>query len=182
MDLCHSFSLIEILAEMRQRKQIIVLTHAKNFAEDFINRFSPNEVLHCEFFECDESGPKIKVRKGKTLDFLTFVEKNHNGDQIERQSAGNALRSAICAVCGEILLKKGRTLSQIRKFDESGLGKLFDQLEREQIDTEDINKLKVLINQAHADSHAWNLRDTTPGGLIKGVENVKQVYSKYVEG
>jgi DNA repair exonuclease SbcCD ATPase subunit len=180
MDICHASSLIGILAEKKLKKQIIVLTHAKSFAEDFINRFDRHEVLHYEFYECDENGPKIKIKHGKTLDYLAFVAKNRNGDQVERQTAGGALRNAICSVCGEILLKKGRTLVQIRNFDESGLSKLFDQLERSQIDTDDINKLKALVTQAHADSHAWNIRDTTPQGLLHGETIVREILSKYV--
>jgi energy-coupling factor transporter ATP-binding protein EcfA2 len=180
MDQGHSFSLIEILSEIKLKKQIIVLTHAKSFAEDFVNRFSPNETLHYEFSDGGEDGPFIKIRHGKTLDYLAFVEKNHKGNQIERQSAGNALRNAIASVCGEILLKRGRTLAQIRTFDSQGLSKLFDQIERTQVDFNDVNKLKVLVNQGHADSHAWTIRDTTPQGLLQGIKNIRDVYDKYV--
>ena len=180
MDQGHSFSLIEILSEIQLRKQVIVLTHSKSFAEDFVNRFNPNEVLYYEFSDGGEDGPIIEVRQGKTLDYLKFVRKNLNGNQIERQSAGNALRNAIASVCGEILLKNGRTLTQIRNFEKEGLSKLFDQLERAKVDSNDVNKLKVLVNQGHADSHAWNIRDTTPPGLAQGIKNVEEVYNKYV--
>ncbi|MFA5388231.1 MAG: AAA family ATPase [Candidatus Omnitrophota bacterium] len=181
MDQGHSFTLIEILALLKAKKQIIVLTHSKSFAEDFVNRFSPDEILHYEFIDGGEEGPTIKLRQGKTLDYIAFVEKNHNGNQIERQSAGNALRNAIASVCGEILLKKGRTLTQVRGFDEQGLGKLFDQVERADIPTDNVNKLRVLVNQGHADSHAWNVRDTNPDGLLQGIKNVKEVFDKHVK-
>jgi len=180
MDQNHSSSLIEILAEIKDKKQIIVLTHSKTFAEDFVDRFDFSELLHYEFYDGGEDGPIVKVRKGKTLDYLGHVEKNHNGDQVTRESAGNVLRKAIAAVAGEILVKKGRTLSQIRSFDLRGLNKLLDQLERSGIDLEDLGKLKSLINQSHSDSHTWTIRDTAPNALLQGIKNVKEVYDKYV--
>jgi DNA repair exonuclease SbcCD ATPase subunit len=180
MDQHHSFSLIEILSKVSQRKQVIVLTHAKSFADDFACRFDANSILLYDFFSGGEEGPSVRIKHGKTLDYLIFVQKNYNGNQVERESAGNALRKAIASVCGEILLKKGRALSKIRSFERTGFDKLLNQLEREKIDTDDINKLKVLLNQGHADSHVWSVRDTTPTGLCRGVENVREVYSKYV--
>lgn len=181
MDHGHSFSLIEILSEIKSKKQVIVLTHSKSFAEDFVNRFNPTEVLYYEFVDGGEDGPIIRIRQGKTLDYLEFVKKNLNGNQIERQSAGNALRSAIASVCGEILLSKGRTLIQIRNSEKEGLGRLFDQLERARMDSNDLNKLKVLVNQVHADSHAWTIRDTTPPSLSQGIKNVEEVYNKHAK-
>jgi hypothetical protein len=180
MDQGHSFSLIEILADIKAKKQIIVLTHSKTFAEDLRNRFGLNEVLWYEFSDGGENGPNIHLKKGNTLDYLEFAEKNANGNEIERKSAGNALRGSISAVCGEILLKRGRTLAQVRNFDKSGLSKLFDQVERSSISQSDINKLKMLVEQSHSDSHTWSLRDTTPNGIRQGVQNVREVYSKYI--
>lgn len=180
MDQNHSASLIEILAEIKSKKQIIVLTHSRTFAEDFVNRFDFSELLHYEFYDGGEDGPVIKVRRGKTLDYLEYVKKNYNGDQITRESAGNALRKAIAAVAGEILFKRGRTLTQIRNFDKQGLSKLFDQLERNVIDAQDLGKLKTLVEQSHSDSHTWDIRDTAPNGLLQGIKNVKEVYDKYV--
>lgn len=180
MDQNHSASLIEILAEFKSKKQIIVLTHSKAFAEDFVNRFDFSEILHYEFYDGGEDGPVIKVRHGKTLDYLEHVKKNYNGDQITRESAGNALRKAIAAVAGEILFKRGRTLTQIRNFDKQGLSKLFDQLERNVIDVQDLGKLKTLVEQSHSGSHTWTVRDATPNGLLQGIKNVKEVYNKYV--
>jgi len=180
MDQNHSASLIEILAEIKAKKQIIVLTHSRAFAEDFVNRFDFSELLHYEFYDGGEDGPVIKIRHGKTLDYLEYVKKNHNGDQITRESAGNTLRKAIGAVAGEILFKRGRTLTQIRGFDRQGLSKLFDQLERNVIDAQDLGKLKTLVEQSHSDSHTWTVRDTTPNGLLQGISNVKEIYDKYV--
>jgi len=180
MDQNHSASLIEILAEIKAKKQIIVLTHSRAFAEDFVNRFDFSELLHYEFYDGGEDGPVIKIRHGKTLDYLEHVKKHHNGDQITRESAGNSLRKAIGAVAGEILIKRGRTLTQIRNFDKQGLSKLFDQLERNVIDAQDLGKLKSLVEQSHSDSHTWTVRDTTPNGLLQGIKNVRQVYDKYV--
>lgn len=180
MDQNHSASLIEILAELKVKKQIIVLTHSRAFAEDFVNRFDFSEILHYEFYDGGEDGPVIKVRRGKTLDYLEHVKKNYNGDQVTRESAGNTLRKAIGAVAGEILFKRGRTLTQIRNFDRQGLNKLFDQLERNVIDAQDLGKLKTLVEQSHSDSHTWTVRDTTPNGLLQGINNVKEVYDKYV--
>jgi len=180
MDQNHSASLIEILAEIKTKKQIIVLTHSRAFAEDFVNRFDFSELLHYEFYDGGDDGPVIKIRHGKTLDYLGHVKKNYNGDQVTRESAGNVLRKAIGAVAGEILLKRGRTLTQIRNFDKRGLFKLFDQLERNVIDVQDLGKLKTLVEQSHSDSHTWAVRDTTPNGLLQGIKNVKEVYDKYV--
>jgi len=181
MDENHSRSLIEILANKSDEKQVIVLTHSIHFAGDFFARFQGvKKTLYYEFINGDHKGIRIEVCYGETKDHLNFVKKNCNGSRIEREQAANALRKAIEAAIGEILIKKRRTLEQVRKWTRQGFHKLFDQLERTQIDKNDIAKLRSLLDQSHSDSHAWSIRDTSKSGLLQGCQNVDDVYKKYL--
>lgn len=181
MDNNHARSLIEILKEKAADKQIVVLTHSKEFADDIASNFLYNDLLHYEFYDADDSGPKIKINHGKTMGCLAFVEGNRNGSAMEREQAANALRKAIEAAIGEILIKNARTVSQVRGFSKEGFPKLFDQLERVQaINKTDIGTLRGLLDEGQQGSHIWSIRDSTPGGLAQGIKNVQLIYSKYI--
>ncbi|MFA6604259.1 MAG: AAA family ATPase [Patescibacteria group bacterium] len=183
MDDNHAHSLIDILSEKSKEKQVIVLTHSKKFADDMAAIFFYDDLLHYEFFDADISGPKININHGKTLECLKFVESNRNGSEIEREQAANALRKAVEAVIGEILLINSRTVAQVREIAKQGFPKLFDQLERIQnIDLTDMGKLRGMLNDGHQGSHSWAVRDITPNGLLQGSQNIRAVYDKYVGG
>ena len=182
MDRNHSQSLIEILAEKAKTKQVIVLTHAQEFAEKLYHRFKGStEITYLELIDNPQDSPKINIKFGPTLEYLNFVGSNLRGSSVIRESAANALRKSIEAVIGEIMIKFDRTLSQVEKWTSQGMQQLFDQIERiQQVDKDDIAKLKCLLYDGHGGSHAWSLRDNTPGGLLQGSKNVEEVYSKYL--
>jgi len=184
MDENHSRNLIEILIKKAKEnnKQIIVLSHARNFADDFFYRFrGVKPIIYYEFVNNSKESPTINIKSGATLAYLEFVRKNRDGSSIMRESAANALRKSIEAVMGEILIANGRTLAQIEKWTKEGLPQMFDQFERlQRVKRDDIAKLRSLISEGHRGSHAFPLRDTTPGGLLRGSQNVEEVYRAYI--
>jgi len=185
MDENHSRSLIEILVKKasESNKQVIVLTHARNFADDFYYRIKGvKPTTYYEFIDNQKESSTIIIKFGATLTYLDFVRKNRNGSSVMRESAANALRKSIEAVIGEILIANGRTLAQVEKWTKEGLSQMFDQFERVQkIKPDDVAKLRSLISEGHGGSHAFPLRDTTPGGLLRGSQNVEEVYQAYIK-
>lgn len=183
MDQGHAMSLIDILADKAKQKQIILLTHSKEFADSFRYRFSPEVLLHYEFVDGGSSGPRIELRKGKTLDYLQFAEKNRSGTEVERKSAGNALRSAIEGLLGEFLLKQGMPLKKLSKLARR-TQELFDQMEGHvtngAFSQDDLNRLRMLFAPATAASHAWDIKDITPAGLSFCINAVRETYEKYI--
>ena len=181
MDKQHSLSLINMLAETKNRKQVIVLSHAKEFVDDLLSRFAPYEVLNYEFTHGGEKGPMITLKKGKTLDYLLLAQKNYNGNEMERKSAGNAIRNAIASFSGEFLLRKGTTMAEVRRIEQGGgFPKFFELLEKNGVERDDVSKINCLLKQAHSDSHSWTVRDTTPAGLAGAKQVVEDMYKKYI--
>ncbi len=184
MDENHSRTLIEILVKKAKEsnKQVVVLTHARNFADDFYYRIKGvKATTYYEFVDNQKESPTINIKFGATLTYLDFVVKNRNGSSVMRESAANALRKSIEAVMGEILIANGRTLAQVEKWTKEGLLQMFDQFERlQKIKPDDVAKLRSLVSEGHGGSHAFPLRDTTPGGLLRGSQNVEEVYRAYI--
>jgi len=181
MDNNHAHTLIDILRDKSRDKQIIVLTHSKEFSEDMHMTFLYEDLLFYEFYGADENGPKIKLHSGNTSECLNFVETNRNGTSVQREGAANALRKAIESVMGEILMKNGRTISQIRNYTKRGFPQLFDQLERiNSIDKGDLGILRGLLNEGHEGSHKWSIRDLSPGGLKRGIDEINRIDMQYL--
>ncbi len=182
MDENHSQALIEILAELSTKKQVIVLTHSKSFFKRLVARMRHAKPIVYQFYSNDDFGPKISLDEAETLTHLTSVEAHaKKGDANSLESASNSLRKAIESVLIEFLLERGVAFSKTQRLQKKGLGYLFSECESTGMQASETGKLKSLLDVSDPDSHAWSLSDTTKGGLRTGAKIVLDIYQKLVD-
>lgn len=182
MDENHSQALIDILVDIATKKQIIVLTHSKSFFKRLCARFGHLKPEVYSFFYNEENGPSIILDEGEIISYLRLIDESCNkGDPKSLETASTHLRKAIESVCFQFLLDKGLSFTKARKVQKSGLDSLFAEVEKLGLDPSETGKLKSVLDTSHSDSHAWSIADTTPGGLKKGVEYIKEIYNSYLK-
>lgn len=181
MDENHSQALIDILVDIAKKKQVIVLTHSKAFFRKMCARMHHLKPLIYLFYNNDDKGPQIKLDQGEPLACIaTMEELLKKGDMHSLEMASHSLRKAIESVCIEYLLNHGVGFNKTKGLQNSGLHNLFSECEKYGLPPDEIGKLRSLLDTSHSDSHAWSIADTTPGGLRKGNEYVRDIYSGYI--
>jgi len=179
MDMNHSAQLIEILAGLCERKQTIVLTHTKDFRDRLWDRLRHKEPLVYEFVEGGIDGPAVELMDGGYKDYLTLVRCEMHGTSVERESAGTNLRKAIENLCGEFLQKNGHSVQQVRSIAQKGVAALIEKCERAGMDVGDANRIHSHRRPASKDTHPWEIKDTSPGALLEGIQMVEELADKY---
>jgi len=181
MDANHSQALIEILVETAKVKQVIVLTHSKDFWRRLRARFGPDHPKAYNFYSNDATGPKVVLEKSDTIAHLEGAAKHLKaGDAKSLEEASALLRKAIESVCFEYLLEKGTAFNRAKALQMNGLPHLFAESEKQGMAAGDIAKLRSLLPSSHPDSHAISLVDTTSGGLKTGAGLIREVYQAYL--
>jgi DNA repair exonuclease SbcCD ATPase subunit len=182
MDENHSRALIDILVDLSNKKQVIILTHSKIFYNRLRARFYHKKPKLYYFYYNEEKGPSIILNEGETTDFIKLIEENcRKGDPRSLETASQQVRKAIESLCIEFLLDKGVSFGKAQKSQKSGFNSLFDETEKNGLPTIEIGKLKSLLDTSSSDSHAWSIADSTPGGIRKGIQYIKELYDNYLK-
>jgi recombinational DNA repair ATPase RecF len=180
MDANHSQALIEILVETSKKKQVIVLTHSKEFWRRLVAWFSPSKPLGYNFYCNDSIGPQVQPAISDTLYHLDrAIKLCSKGDPKTLEEASAQLRKAIESVCIEYLLEKGVSFKKAKDLQVGGFSGLFTESTNQGIEKEDVAKMKSLMNVSNSDSHAWSIVDTTAGGIKTGERLIREIYTKY---
>jgi hypothetical protein len=180
MDVNHSTNLVELLAEKSQQsgKQMVVLTHSKEFFVSCRSRFAARSVLAYEFREGDAEGPVVEVVGGAVAQCLVFARSQKSGNAKQREAAGNAIRKGIEAFCGLYLKSKSHSDEQVRQLGGS-LSKLLSKCEKCGMPGEDRAQLDMYRAPTADASHEWNLRDTAPGTIEGAAVALENLMPKY---
>ncbi|NUM25295.1 MAG: AAA family ATPase [Candidatus Buchananbacteria bacterium] len=181
MDENHSHALLKILSDISEKKQIIILTHSKSFARKASALFSHKNPLGYSFYYNDKKGPKVEINNAETLTYLDRAEDQaKKGDPKSLEEASQNLRKSIESLCFEFLISKGVGFNTAKKKQEEGLKTLFSVSESNGLPSSEISKMKSFLDTSHANSHAWSVADTTPGGVNLGIKEMRGIYSTYL--
>ncbi|MBW1738367.1 MAG: AAA family ATPase [Deltaproteobacteria bacterium] len=182
MDENHSQALIDILVDIAKYKQVIVLTHSKSFYRKMSARMHYLRPLTYLFYNNDDKGPQIQLDQGETSACVASIEGYiKKGDMRSLETASHLLRKAIESICIDFLLDQGLGFNKTKGLQNSGLHNLFVECEKYGLPSNEIGKLKSLLDTSHSNSHAWSIVDVTPGGLRTGTKYIKEIYDSYIK-
>jgi len=181
MDDNHSSNLVDILAEIckDKRKQVIVLTHQKMFADSVKNKFYYDNYLYYVFSERDKQGPSIKLMQGSLENLLDRAQRLGTGDQNDIDDAAVNLRKGIEKLCFNLLvIKYDRNAKKIQKLD---LENLFKELEKvKTFNKQDIADLRTIRLKSDLGAHGNVVINVTRGDIERGIRIVKKLKQKYL--
>jgi energy-coupling factor transporter ATP-binding protein EcfA2 len=182
MDINHSGRIINILFEKCKSKQIVVLTHEKQFCDDFHNKFYYEDYLEYELSRYHKDGPTIELKKAPLENCLEIVKRYARGSQKERESGATELRKAVEILCIDILVQKcSHSLSQARKCGSRGPKGFLDKLEKiSRIDNQDVAELRRIIDLTNPQAHATIPAEISSGDLVDGAGKIEEIRSKYL--
>jgi len=183
MDINHSGRIIDILFEKSKSKQIIVLTHEKQFCDSFYNELYYKKYLGYEFSSYDKDGPTIVMKEAPLEDCLEIVVHHAKGSRKERESAAVELRKAVEILCFDMLVQEfNHSPSQARKCGSRGSKGFLDKLEKiNQVDNQDIAELRRIIDLANFLAHAPTLAEISPGDLVDGAKKIEEIKNRYLD-
>jgi len=177
MDDDHSNMLIDILKEHQSSKQIIVLSHSKEFCERFKSRFGRENILCYEFVQGNERGPNISLENGPIQVLLQMTEELRNGSFEQRKTAGGHLRRAVERFLMEYLVLKGQN-----RVDLFGLEKR--QLVRRARNNAGLpdsvwHDINTILSYADTAAHGQDITDIKPGDLAWGIKTLKDLMKRH---
>ncbi len=181
MDENHSDALIDILADIAEKKQTIILTHSRPFFRRLQARLGHKQPKVYSFFYDENKGPSIQLSDGETMDHLKTAEQHRKiGDPASLTIASQQLRQAIESVCFEFLLGKGLGFTTAKNVQGKGFSTLFARCEQLGLPPAETGKLKGLLDTSSGSSHAWSILDPTSGGIKSGAKHIEDIYNQYV--
>jgi energy-coupling factor transporter ATP-binding protein EcfA2 len=134
MDQGHEEGLINLLARVSRDRQVVVMTHARRFAQQVEAQFSAvNSFTKYVFERGTGPDPQIALAEGRLDELLNYAEANADGELAQRESCAGAVRKAVERFCRElstvrsVVLKKGMSVEDM--IDRLHHHKAIDDLE-----------------------------------------------------
>jgi len=183
MDDNHSQSLLEVLVEIQQRKQLIIMTHSKEFYLKLKGRFYSTKPAIYHFYNNDEKGPKIELIGYRDTERHLKVCKDMLllGDITSLETAGGELRKAMESVCIEYLMYNSIPFNIAKNVQKNlGIKGLFDKANSVGLPDENTDKLRSILDISQQDSHAWSLANTNYNTISKGIDFVQDILDNHI--
>jgi hypothetical protein len=126
--------LINLLARVSRDRQVVVMTHARRFAQQVEAQFSAvNSFTKYVFERGAGPDPRMALAEGRLDELLNYAEANADGELAQRESCAGAVRKAVERFCRElsaarnVVLKKGLSVEDM--IDRLHQHKAIDDLE-----------------------------------------------------
>jgi wobble nucleotide-excising tRNase len=134
MDQGHEEGLINLLARVSRDRQVVVMTHARRFAQQVEAQFSAvNSFTKYVFERGAGPDPQMALAEGRLDELLNYAEANADGELAQRESCAGAVRKAVERFCRErsaarnVVLTKGLSVEDM--IDRLHQHKAIDDLE-----------------------------------------------------
>lgn len=134
MDEGHEEGLINLLARISRDRQIVVMTHARRFANHVEAQFSALDSFTKYTFERGSGpDPQIGLAEGRLEELLNYAESNAGGELARRESCAGVVRKAVERFCRdlagtrEVPMKKSLAVEEM--IDRLHQHKAIDELE-----------------------------------------------------
>jgi hypothetical protein len=177
MDEGHEQSLVSLLARVARRRQLIVLSHNRRFAEAVQAQFSAlPSFTRYDIERGADPQPRLVLTTGRLDDLLTYADRNANGDRVTRECCGAALRKAV--------ERLGRDLAARRKLSlpkRLSAEQLIDRLHAEGlVDDIEVGTLHRLRRFGNRNAHEDVEADSCERGIRTGILSMRDLEHKYL--
>jgi hypothetical protein len=177
MDQGHEEGLINLLARISRDRQVIVMTHARRFAQQVEAQFGAVSSFTKYVFERGSGpDPQIALAEGRLDELLNYAQANADGELARRESCAGAVRKAVERFCGELgtatgtHLKKGSTVDDM--IDRLHQHKVIDDLE--------VGTLHRLRKFGNRGSHEDDMVNPATSAILSNVNALRGLQGKYL--
>jgi hypothetical protein len=177
MDQGHEQGLIDLLAKKSSGRQIIVMTHAKQFALGFEAQFGGLEsFVRYNLYHGEGPAPKVALDRGRLNELLAFVELNVGSDDMMRESCAAALRKSVECFVHDVAIRKKATLPKRLKAEERiDWARQHNLIEA--IDAGTLNRVRSFANPSAHDDQTGN---SARGAILANLRAIKELQAKYL--
>ncbi len=175
MDQGHEEGLINLLARVSRDRQVIVMTHARRFAQQVEAQFAAVGSFTKYVFErgnCPE--PQIALAEGRLDELLNYAEANADGELARRESCAGAVRKAVerfCRDLGEVSgVQLKKSLSAEDMVDRLHQNKAIDDLE--------VGTLHRLRKFGNRGSHEDETVNPAASAILSNVKALRELQAK----
>lgn len=177
MDQGHEEGLINLLARVSRDRQVIVMTHARRFAQQVEAQFAAVGSFTKYVFERGTGPePQIALAEGRLDELLNYAEANADGELARRESCAGAVRKAVERFCRDLggvsatHLKKSLSIEDV--IDRLHQSKAIDDLE---VGT--LHRLRKFGNRA---SHEDETVNPATSAILSNVNALRELQAKHL--
>jgi len=177
MDQGHEDGLIALLARVHTDRQIIIMTHARRFAQSVQAQFAAmDSFTHYVFERNTGPDPRITLAEGRLDELLAYAEVNAAGELTLRESCAGAVRKAVERFCGDLGKVSGMGLKKGSRIEES-----IDRLHQHKaIDDLEVGTLHRLRKFGNRGSHEDETVNPATSAILSNVNALREMQAKYL--
>ena len=177
MDQGHEEGLINLLTRVSRERQVIVMTHARRFAQHVEAQFAAvNSFTKYVFERGPGPEPQVALAEGRLDELLSYSEANAEGELARRESCAGAVRKAVERFCRELAatsrthLKKGLPVEEM--IDRLHQAKSIDDLE--------VGTLHRIRKFGNRGSHEDDTVNPATSAILSNVNALRDLQRKHL--
>lgn len=178
MDQGHEEGLINLLARVSKDRQIIVMSHARRFAQQVEAQFAAVGSFTKYAFERGSGpDPRIVLAEGRLDELLNYAKANAEGELTLRESCAGAVRKAVERFCRELSVKSETQLKKGMSVEAA-----VDRLHRDKLigdlDVGTLHRLRKFGNRA---SHEDETVNPATSAILSNVNALRTLQARYLD-
>jgi hypothetical protein len=177
MDQGHEEGLINLLARVSRDRQVIVMTHARRFANQVEAQFAAvNSFTKYVFERGTGPDPQIALAEGRLDELLNYAEANAEGELARRESCAGAVRKAVERFCSELASASGVHLKRGQSAED-----MIDRLHQHKaIDDLEVGTLHRLRKFGNRGSHEDETVNPATSAILSNVGALRALQDKHL--
>lgn len=177
MDQGHEEGLINLLARVSRDHQIIVMTHARRFAQQVEAQFAAVGSFTKYVFERGAGPePQIALAEGRLDELLNYAEANADGELARRESCAAAVRKAVERFCRDIGTASGTPLKKGLSVEDM-IDRLHQHKRVDDLEVGTLHRLRKFGNRASHDDETVN---PATSAILSNVNALRELRAKHL--
>jgi hypothetical protein len=178
MDEGHEEGLIHLLTRISRKRQVVVMTHSRRFANQLHLQFSGlDSYARYDLERGSGPEPEIRITAGRFDELLRFAEDNARGEEVRREACAGAIRKAVERFCRDLAAKHNQKL----KTGSVAVTDLIDKIHtRGLIDELEAGTLRRLGRFGSRGAHDDEQVNPTESSILANIGALKELYAKCI--